>query len=363
MTNLNISDSSTEPKKAKKAIKGYLEKVITPRTKRLLVAQLAVTNGKIASCRLCLELDCVVKYFGEPQFSSNFTLFGFPWRKNSCALDAIASGIFFIWINFDASAQQNFKKYFSDLASIFDEMKTGGKNTFDAKIALERLYAKNCDASCLTDVTNFELHSFTDVRSVFNVLIDTENTRSPIFTSAVTSVKTCPGCEKSCPSERLRFNVFDLDAFSLPNSDEVERGFKASSTCNEKVSCSDCKIRFVHKHLNFSGPSICYISPGLTEEAKQIYSSTEHVPTLIEIDGSIYGLSCVIYFTPGHFVVMARHPGTGKIFLCDGMQNNAMFSLTRYKEFPFKFTHGEKEFTFESSFYLPGKSQRAGSAS
>ena len=364
MTNLNISDSPTGPKKAKKEINVCLEEVNTSRTVRRLNAQLDVTNGKISSCLLCLNSDCAVKYFGEPQYSSNYFLFGFPWRRNSCALDAIASGIFFIWTNFDAPAQQSFEKYFSELASIFNEMITGRTNTFEAKIALERLYAKNCDASNLTNVTEFELHKFADVRSVFNVLIDTENTKTPFFTSDVTSVKTCPTCHASCTPEKLHFNVFDLDAYLLPNSDEVERGFKASSTCSEqKVSCSNCKIRLVRSYSKFSGPSIFYNSPGLTKEKKKNYSSTAHVPTSIEIHGSIYRLSCVIYFTPGHFVVMARHPATGEIFFCDGMLNNAVFSSTPYKEFPFKFTYGEKECTFESSFYLPKNSQRAGLAS
>ena len=278
----------------------------TPRNARRLLEQIEVNDGKLQggtlairpnpSCALCRDTitDCVIRYNGTQQVqqASVQALFGFPWRNNSCSLDTIASGLFFMWsMNFDDSALLTFELHFGELNSIFRGMMKTETNTVQAKILLEELFAKNCEASGVPYLTAIELHSIGDVTSAFNMLFDTTTRSTPIFLNSVTSTKTCHLCGASYDPERLNFNAFDLDIFSLPNdSHKLEIGFTASSTCLENVRCRHCDDDIlVRNHSNYSGPVILYVSPFHTPE---VHNPNEtHAPNLLDIHSSTYHFS------------------------------------------------------------------------
>ena len=343
----------------------------TPRNARRLLEQIEVNDGKlqggttlairpISSCALCHDPNCFVRYNGTEQVqqASVQALFGFPWRKNSCPLDTIASGLFFIWsMNFNDVALQTFELHFGELNSIFRGMMTTETNTFQAKILLEELFAKNCEASGVPYLTAIELHSFGDVPSAFNMLFDTTNRSTPIFLNSVTSTKTCDLCSASYDAERLNFNVFDLDIFSLPNdSQKLEIGFTGSCACSrEPFQCRLCNDILVRYHSNYSGPMILYVSPFQTPE---VHNPNETAPNSIDIHSSTYHLSCVIYCTSGHFIVMARHAGTNIIYFCDGMHDSAKFISTLYINFPHTFQRDTRTFVFNSALYVRDESLR-----
>ena len=190
------------------------------------------------------------------------------------------------------------------------------------------------------------------------MLFDTTTRSTPIFLNSVTSTKTCHLCGASYDPERLNFNAFDLDIFSLPNdSHKLEIGFTASCECSpENFRCRQCDEKLVRYHSDYSAPMILYVSPFRTTE---VHNPNETAPNSIDIHSFTYHLCCVIYYNSGHFVVMARHAGTQIIYFCDGMLDNAKFILTSYINFPHAFQRGTRTFVFNSSLYLRNESLRA----
>ena len=67
----------------------------------------------------------------------------------------------------------------------------------------------------------------------------------------------------------------------------------------------------------------------------------QSVPDQIQLGDSNYTLSACIYGDGGHFITLVRDFPTNRLFLCDGMANNAQFvevKSTTTTTFPDKFS-------------------------
>lgn len=305
-------------------------------------------NKSRLPCRLCARQECVVKYSGLPNQKSNDgqNLFGFPWRRNSCPIDVLASGLYYKWNDFDPASKSAFELHFHELNSIFQKMYNGTKNTSEAKYELENLIVNNCGN--LKDLQHYENHGLFDVKNACEILLNTPTRSTPVFSHSVTSKTTCNTC-KTSHIEQLNFNTFDLNTFALPNMMLVEEAFRLS--CKNTTSlyrCTTCKQILVREYSNYIGANICIVSPYQTEDALGF----DHVPNNIIIKGTSYILFAVFYFTPGHFVLMTKNRLTSEIFFNNGLRNSSKFIKTTFLNFPTKFNREGQEFIFNGCLYF-----------
>ena len=317
------------------------------------VEQENIPRPLIGCCNFCgtTTRHCKLIYSGCNMSSSvsKSLRYSFPWRKNSCAIDSIGACLQMIYCsNLNREGKDIMEQHCPDLCELFDKLSGGSIATFKAKEALETLLGDRLWTS-QNSFWKFRQHLFESVEVAFQLFqirppsplpdMRTNNvTDVSMFTSSVTITELCPTmCNEGNPYSRpFSFDMLDDQLFSMDCSlPTLTRCMVATIAPNH---CHKCKKYFRTEYNPFKGAIMIGIRNTFNSKNSSLFQS---VPDQIQLGDSNYTLSACIYGDGGHFITLVRDFPTNRLFLCDGMANNAQFvevKSTTTTTFPDKFS-------------------------
>jgi hypothetical protein len=263
--------------------------------------------------------------------SSNLQVkYSFPWRNNSCAIDAIFSCLQQSHANLNLTQRFVFDSQFKLYGSILHRIHSGETNTYRAKIELELLLSERI----------YSEHRFQSIRehspSVPTYLVRDafiNPSINEVFTCAAIQSRYCLSCDDIIDSETVYFNALRANLCSFNDEGWLEKGIAKSMSMMQAKLCPKCNKRCSHKYDSFEGSMILiisrtdYTSIASNSELESDFPNQDmnFLPDIIQISESTYRLSACIYGDNNHFISIVRDFNDGSMYFHDGMLNNSQF--------------------------------------
>ena len=242
-----------------------------------------------------------------------------------------------VYSNLNENGKTIMEQYCPDLCKLFDILSHGTTGNHTAKKILEYLLGeriKICKDRTL--FSKYATHGFEGMENAFKLM----GIRLPSFTDIPTlqnismfksSVMVTHKCEKTDHCNK------DLIIHTYQETYDVHHGTiivedNKSKTMIEKImnstvdplishNCPTCGFKAKKHYDQFEAPLMIFCKSQPNCRGK----SRTSLPDTIDVSGFSYTLSGCVYGNGHHFITMARDFGNGRVYICDGMENNAKY--------------------------------------
>jgi hypothetical protein len=294
-------------------------------------------------CCICGQAlrHCKQRYKGVNVRSSNAALYSFPWRKNSCAIDACGACLQMTWLNLSKEGQRVFNINYGDFGSIFQMLSDGELDTWSAKKELETVLGKRIWSN---QQLYARLRSHVYIETKLGTMLYTTVSSNhppapvdmgevrPVFHASFRSVVSCLECGPM-HSEMSTECIIHANLSQDFNGNWQNASLDATVGLCVSRKCKQCGANLNRTYDTFTTPLILHVMFDAMP-AHLRNKNVKDVPDILRFGDASYVLSACSYGDGSHFVSLVRNFEDDHLYFCDGMENNAQYIRQTIISFP-----------------------------
>ena len=278
---------------------------------------------------------------------------GLPWRKNSCAFDALCDCLLVIHLNLNEEVKLMFNARFPGFGELFEEFHIGRISNIDAKKQLEELLHKELWRTGMhQEYGRMRQHNAESTEMAWTVLLKTmcgandnplDALPQAVVATKFTQVDICRRCHHEHPhnviSSRTSIMNESISHLVTQNADEVLLKCLVGANAGSVRDCEVCGGWCDATAKNIDPARLLHIDGtyGFTADRLRSEVGASTIPEIVHLGEQSFNLGAITFGGENHFtcIVKNRFRGVDTMLFADGMKNNGRFVPINLTSFPF----------------------------